>query len=211
MLVDPALSGLPAFLTPNPGLNSGFMLAQVTAAALVSENKQRAYPASVEFDPDLRQPGGSRVDGGACRAAASRRWPRMCSRSSASNGSPPRRAATFTRRCARARRSRLLRARLRREVPHLDDDRYFHPDILAASRLAREGAIVEAVGEGLLPVLEARAMSDRRPDWLEVRQGEAPLIVSIPHGGFELREYEQRFVSPWLASQGRRLAALRAL
>ena len=40
-----------------------------------------------------------------------------------------------------------------------------------------------------------------RPDWLEVRQGEAPLIVSIPHGGFELREYEQRFVSPWLASK----------
>ena len=46
MLVDPALSGLPAFLTPLPGLNSGFMIPQVTAAALVSENKQRAYPAS---------------------------------------------------------------------------------------------------------------------------------------------------------------------
>ena len=44
MLIDPALSGLPAFLTPQPGLNSGFMLAQVTAAALVAENKQRAYP-----------------------------------------------------------------------------------------------------------------------------------------------------------------------
>ncbi len=40
MLVDPALSGLPAFLTPKPGLNSGFMIPQVTAAALVSENKQ---------------------------------------------------------------------------------------------------------------------------------------------------------------------------
>src|SRR5262249_23656551 len=46
MLIDPALSGLPAFLTPQPGLNSGFMVAQVTAAALVSENKQRAFPAS---------------------------------------------------------------------------------------------------------------------------------------------------------------------
>ena len=51
MLVDPALSGLPAFLTPKPGLNSGFMLAQVTAAALVSENKQRAHPASVDTIP----------------------------------------------------------------------------------------------------------------------------------------------------------------
>ncbi len=51
MLTDPALSGLPAFLTPQPGLNSGFMIAQVTAAALVSENKQMAYPASVDSIP----------------------------------------------------------------------------------------------------------------------------------------------------------------
>jgi histidine ammonia-lyase len=51
MLTDPVLSGLPAFLTPQPGLNSGFMIAQVTAAALVSENKQKAYPASVDSIP----------------------------------------------------------------------------------------------------------------------------------------------------------------
>ena len=51
MLIDPALSGLPAFLTPRPGLNSGFMLPQVTAAALVAENKQRAHPASVDSIP----------------------------------------------------------------------------------------------------------------------------------------------------------------
>ena len=51
MLVDPALSGLPAFLTPQPGLNSGFMIPQVTAAALASENKQRADPASVDSIP----------------------------------------------------------------------------------------------------------------------------------------------------------------
>jgi histidine ammonia-lyase len=51
MLVDADLSGLPAFLTPKPGLNSGFMIPQVTAAALVSENKQRATPASVDSIP----------------------------------------------------------------------------------------------------------------------------------------------------------------
>jgi histidine ammonia-lyase len=51
MLIDLALSGLPAFLTPRPGINSGFMIAQVTAAALVAENKQRAYPASVDSIP----------------------------------------------------------------------------------------------------------------------------------------------------------------
>ena len=51
MLVDPALSGLPAFLTPKPGLNSGFMLAQVTAAALASELKTLAHPASADTIP----------------------------------------------------------------------------------------------------------------------------------------------------------------
>ena len=50
-LVNPALSGLPAFLTPNGGLNSGFMVAQYTAAALVSENKVLAHPASVDSIP----------------------------------------------------------------------------------------------------------------------------------------------------------------
>ncbi len=51
-LVDPVLSyGLPAFLTPNPGLNSGFMIAEVTAAALMAENKQRAMPCSIDSTP----------------------------------------------------------------------------------------------------------------------------------------------------------------
>ena len=50
-LTDPVFSGLPAFLTDNPGLNSGFMMAQVTAAALVSENKVLAHPASVDSIP----------------------------------------------------------------------------------------------------------------------------------------------------------------
>ncbi|WP_371833223.1 histidine ammonia-lyase, partial [Ferrovibrio sp.] len=51
LLVDPVLSGLPAFLAPRPGINSGFMIAQVTAAALASENKQRAHPASIDTIP----------------------------------------------------------------------------------------------------------------------------------------------------------------
>jgi histidine ammonia-lyase len=51
ILVDPKMSGLPAFLTPDSGVNSGFMIAQVTAAALVSENKSLAWPASVDTVP----------------------------------------------------------------------------------------------------------------------------------------------------------------
>ena len=50
-LLNPALSGLPAFLTPQGGLNSGFMIAQYTSAALVSENKVLAHPASVDSIP----------------------------------------------------------------------------------------------------------------------------------------------------------------
>jgi len=50
--VDPAQNyGLPAFLTPNPGLNSGFMIAEVTSAALMAENKQRAMPCSIDSTP----------------------------------------------------------------------------------------------------------------------------------------------------------------
>jgi len=51
LLTDSRMSGLPAFLVPEPGLNSGFMIAHVTAAALASENKSLAHPASVDSLP----------------------------------------------------------------------------------------------------------------------------------------------------------------
>jgi histidine ammonia-lyase len=51
LLTDPSLSSLPAFLVAEPGLNSGFMIVQVTAAALASENKALAHPASIDSLP----------------------------------------------------------------------------------------------------------------------------------------------------------------
>ncbi len=51
ILVDPKMSGLPAFLVKESGLNSGFMIAQVTAAALVAENRMLAHPASIDTVP----------------------------------------------------------------------------------------------------------------------------------------------------------------
>ena len=51
MLVDPKMSGLPPFLIEDSGVNSGLMIPQVTAAALVSENKSLAFPASVDSIP----------------------------------------------------------------------------------------------------------------------------------------------------------------
>jgi histidine ammonia-lyase len=51
LLIDPKMSGLPAFLTPDSGVNSGFMMAQVTAAALVAENRMLCHPASIDSIP----------------------------------------------------------------------------------------------------------------------------------------------------------------
>ena len=51
LLIDPKMSGLPAFLAPDSGVNSGFMMAQVTAAALVAENRMLCHPASVDSIP----------------------------------------------------------------------------------------------------------------------------------------------------------------
>jgi len=68
-LVNPDLSDLPAFLTPEPGLRSGFMLAQITAAALVSENKVLCHPASVDSIPT----GASKEDHVSMGPAAARK------------------------------------------------------------------------------------------------------------------------------------------
>ena len=70
MLIDPALSGLPAFLTPEPGLNSGFMLPQVTAAALVAENKQ---PRRAGQSPTRSRPRPTRRTTSRWRRDAARR------------------------------------------------------------------------------------------------------------------------------------------
>ena len=78
-LVDASLCGLPPFLVESSGLNSGFMVAQISAAALASENKTLAHPASVDFDPDRRQPGGPRLHGD-LRGAAAWRDRRQCPR-----------------------------------------------------------------------------------------------------------------------------------
>ena len=72
-LTDTTISELPPFLVSEPGLNSGYMIAHVTAAALASENKMLAHPASVDSPSDLGQPGGSREHGdtrGACGSTA---------------------------------------------------------------------------------------------------------------------------------------------
>lgn len=144
MLVDPALSGLPAFLTPRPGLNSGFMIAQVTAAALVSENKQRAYPASVDSIPTS----ANQEDHVSMAAHGARRLLEMADNVSAVIGIEYLAACQGIDFHAPLTSSDALEAahkHLRAAVPTLEDDRHFHPDMEAATALIRSGSLVAAV------------------------------------------------------------------
>jgi histidine ammonia-lyase len=152
MLVDPALSGLPAFLTPKPGLNSGFMIPQVTAAALVSENKQRAMPASVDSIPTS----ANQEDHVSMAAHGARRLLPMAENLFAVLGIELLAAAQgcdFHAPLASSTPLEAVRSLLRGKVPHLDDDRHMHPDLEAAISLVRSGAIVDAAVPNLLPAI----------------------------------------------------------
>ena len=140
MLVDPALSGLPAFLTPRPGLNSGFMIPQVTAAALVSENKQRAYPASVDSIPTS----ANQEDHVSMAAHGARRLLAMADNVAgvvAIEYLAAAQGCDFHAPLISSETLEQARSLLRSIVPILDEDRYFHPDIAAAQALVSSGAL----------------------------------------------------------------------
>jgi histidine ammonia-lyase len=150
MLVDPALSGMPAFLTPKPGLNSGFMIPQVTAAALVSENKQKAYPASVDSIPTS----ANQEDHVSMAAHGARRLIGMVENATAVIGIELLAAAQgcdFHVPLPSSEPLEAVRKTLRAEVPHLDHDRHFHPDMEAAIELVRSGAVIAAANSVDLP------------------------------------------------------------
>jgi histidine ammonia-lyase len=154
MLVDPALSGLPAFLTPKPGLNSGFMIPQVTAAALVSENKQRAYPASVDSIPTS----ANQEDHVSMAAHGARRLLAMAENVVNVIGIEYLASAQgcdFHAPLVSSASLEAARALLRRQVPTLQDDRHFHPDMEAAAALVRDGALIHAVHAIVLPSVES--------------------------------------------------------
>src|SRR5947207_3962912 len=128
MLVDPALSGLPAFLTPNPGLNSGFMIAQVTAAALTAVNKQSAHPVSVHLIPTST----NQDDHVSMAAHGARRLIEMaenCRFIVAIELLAAAQGCDFHRPLASSAALEAVRDLIRRHVPHLHDDRHFQPDI----------------------------------------------------------------------------------
>jgi histidine ammonia-lyase len=152
MMVDPALSfGLPPFLTPAPGLNSGLMIAEVTAAALMSENKHLANPCSTDSTPTS----ANQEDHVSMAAHAARRLERMARNLSVILGVEALCAAQGIEMRAPLKTSPALQAviaRLRAEIPPLGEDRLLAPDIDRAAALIRSGALAAAVA---LPALGA--------------------------------------------------------
>ena len=144
-LVNPSLSsGLPAFLSPNSGLNSGFMIAQVTAAALVSENKVLAHPASVDSIPSS----ANREDHVSMGTIAARKARHILEHVETVLGIELMCAAQglYLRRPLQGSRPIEAAYQTVREVLEpLADDRFLQKDIEIACDLVRSGTLIEAV------------------------------------------------------------------
>lgn len=138
MLMDPVLSGLPAFLIEHGGLNSGFMIAQVTSAALASENKSLAHPASVDSLPTS----ANQEDHVSMATFAARRLHAMLDNTAgivAIEWLCAAQAIEFHRPMASSPAIEALHARLRTCVARLSVDRLMAPDIEAATTLVEAG------------------------------------------------------------------------
>jgi histidine ammonia-lyase len=147
LLTDPVMSRLPAFLVTDPGINSGFMIAQVTAAALASENKSLAHPASVDSLPTS----ANQEDHVSMATFGARRLHDMADNTAAIVGIEWLAAAQgieFHAPCATSPALQRALAIIRAEVPPYAEDRFFAPDINAATRLVEDGALA-----GIIPDL----------------------------------------------------------
>jgi len=139
MLMDPVLSNLPAFLVEHGGLNSGFMIAQVTAAALASENKSLAHPASVDSLPTS----ANQEDHVSMATYAARRLHTMLDNSAgivAIEWLAAAQALEFHRPLRSSPALEAQHARLRTHVPRLAEDRLMAPDIAIATALVEQGS-----------------------------------------------------------------------
>ncbi len=144
LMVDPTLSfDLPPFLTPNPGLNSGLMIAEVTTAALMSENKHAAHPTVIDSTPTS----ANQEDHVSMAAHGARRLQNMVKNLNVILGVEAICAAQGVEFRAPLPTSAPLQrivARLRQDVTTLGDDRYLAPDLAAAAGLIANGALTEA-------------------------------------------------------------------
>jgi histidine ammonia-lyase len=141
LLMDANLSGLPPFLVQDGGVNSGFMIAQVTAAALASENKSLAHPASVDSLPTS----ANQEDHVSMATYAARRLGAMAANTArivaiellaAAQGVDLRRPLATSAALAKA------MALIRTDVPFWDRDRAFAPDLEAIRKRVERGDFV---------------------------------------------------------------------
>jgi len=143
LLIDATLSGLPPFLTPEPGVNSGFMIAHVTAAALASENKSLAHPASVDSLPTS----ANQEDHVSMATFAARRLGQMAHNTAVIIGIELLAACQgidFHRPLASSAHLERVHARVRAAVPAFAEDRLFAPDIEAARAMVLGGELSAA-------------------------------------------------------------------
>ena len=155
LLVDPALSyGLPAFLAKQPGLNSGLMIAEVTSAALMSENKQMSHPASVDSTPTS----ANQEDHVSMACHGARRLLQMTENLFGIVGIEAVTAAQgIELRAPLVTSPELTRAvaAIRSVVASLEVDRYMATDLAAAARLVGSDGLNNSVSPGILPALTA--------------------------------------------------------
>ncbi|MDO9283623.1 MAG: histidine ammonia-lyase [Aquabacterium sp.] len=152
MLIDSSVSRLPPFLTANAGLNSGSMIAHVTAAALASENKSMAHPASVDSLPTS----ANQEDHVSMATFAARRLQPMIHNVAHILGIELLAAAQgidFLRPLASSPVLEAAHAELRARCPAMAQDRYIAPDIAMATALVRDGALAHILHQ--LPELPA--------------------------------------------------------
>jgi histidine ammonia-lyase len=150
LLLDEKKSGLPAFLASDPGLHSGLMIVQYTAAALVSENKTLAHPASVDTIPTS----AGMEDHVSMAPWAARKLRRVVENARRVVAAEYLVAAEAVERRAPlqpARPTRALHAAVRERVPRLDGDRPPAPDVEALARWIEEGGVRRALPEGVVP------------------------------------------------------------
>ncbi|HZX41793.1 MAG TPA: histidine ammonia-lyase [Myxococcaceae bacterium] len=142
-LVNPALSGLPPFLARNSGLNSGFMIAQVTSAALVAESRVLSHPVSVDSIPSSagREDHVSMGMTAALKARQVVDFTRTCL---AVEVLVAAQALDFRRPLRPGRGVAAAHAAVREVVPTLEEDREIHRDIEAVSALIDSGALLAA-------------------------------------------------------------------
>jgi histidine ammonia-lyase len=140
VLVDPKMSGLPPFLVEDSGVNSGFMIAQVTAAALVSENKSLAWPASVDTVPSA----GTQEDHVSMATHAGTKARRIAGNAAGVVGIELLAAAQgcdFHAPLTSSPALEAARSEIRRNVPHYAGDRYLADDLRWAQEAVLDGAL----------------------------------------------------------------------